>query len=824
MKFTLRGLRIGALLLALQWAAGASAQTTAPDWTLTDVYGEQHHLQSTLDSGYAVILHFQFAWDVYGWGFHNSGVLEEAYQTMGPSGSDVLRVFMIEVDPNTTESALFGGGSVSLGNWVEGVSYPVIDGGAEIGPLYDVYASPTIKVVCPEGWMTDVSYGNLDVEQALASICSFGCTHVGACNFNPSAVHDAANCWFPGAGRDCAGNCLVDCNGDGVCDLNEDFESYQPGDTLAYVSPMWQTWSAPPFGGEHVTVTEELSQSGTQCMRIDGYTTGGTVDDMVFKIECAGRSYVEFAVLVPEGYTGYYNLQTGEGVGEEWGLNAFFRPDGFIEFRNDENEFVAEHPFAADHWFRIEHEIDIESGWLEVSVNGCLACQFPFVGSQLMGINFYGSGVSGTFPKYYVDDIRFKSGGIPLGPLARGCMESHACNFDAQAVWSDGSCCFCDDASLYQTWQFSSNVGAIQVGPVPGSGEFFTSETLPLEQFDDAWTFYPDGRFEYHSNGESIDPNSGYLPVPFDPIPSVFHLVAGDSIVIGNFFDPESAALGCGWLGTWDSGPSYAIQELTDSTLIVTGQANGGDCSTASEAVYFTFTFEPSPVQYTDAVAGCATGCMDPVALNFEASAQSDDGSCFYGLCDEVGQTEWDALGLGFTTQGQDSLPAGETMTHQWSILVPAQIQDATSGATYQADSWGNLSIAGLPEGVSITSLPDAVSGGTQACFEVTGTPVTTGEYPVAIVGDLYINILGSSVFISNMSSDQMIWVVESEGGPVGCTYASAQNFDAAALSDDGSCLFDAVNPCPEDLNSDGVVTISDLLALLAVFGDACPG
>jgi len=162
-------------------------------------------------------------------------------------------------------------------------------------------------------------------------------------------------------------------------------------------------------------------------------------------------------------------------------------------------------------------------------------------------------------------------------------------------------------------------------------------------------------------------------------------------------------------------------------------------------------------------------------------------------------------------------------MTQQWTIHVPAQIQDATSGTTYQADSWGNLSIAGLPEGVSITSLPDAVSGGTQACFEVTGTPVTTGEYPVAIVGDLYINILGSSVFISNMSSDQMIWVVESEGGPVGCTYASAQNFDAAALSDDGSCLFDAVNPCPEDLNSDGVVTISDLLALLAVFGEVCP-
>ncbi|WP_306643192.1 family 16 glycosylhydrolase [Sanyastnella coralliicola] len=54
-----------------------------------------------------------------------------------------------------------------------------------------------------------------------------------------------------------------------------------------------------------------------------------------------------------------------------------------------------------------------------------------------------------------------------------------------------------------------------------------------------------------------------------------------------------------------------------------------------------------------------------------------------------------------------------------------------------------------------------------------------------------------------------------------GCTYADADNYNALATVDDGSCLFDTAT-CVEDINGDQVVNAADLLAFLAGFGQIC--
>lgn len=60
-----------------------------------------------------------------------------------------------------------------------------------------------------------------------------------------------------------------------------------------------------------------------------------------------------------------------------------------------------------------------------------------------------------------------------------------------------------------------------------------------------------------------------------------------------------------------------------------------------------------------------------------------------------------------------------------------------------------------------------------------------------------------------------------SPGG--GCTYSDADNYDAAATWDDGTCTFGPCdNDCPEDVNGDGAVTVSDILLLLGQFGMQC--
>ena len=56
-----------------------------------------------------------------------------------------------------------------------------------------------------------------------------------------------------------------------------------------------------------------------------------------------------------------------------------------------------------------------------------------------------------------------------------------------------------------------------------------------------------------------------------------------------------------------------------------------------------------------------------------------------------------------------------------------------------------------------------------------------------------------------------------------GCTHPDANNYDAAALLDDGSCSgLSGTNLCPTDVDGDGSTTVSDLLTVLSLFGEAC--
>ena len=59
----------------------------------------------------------------------------------------------------------------------------------------------------------------------------------------------------------------------------------------------------------------------------------------------------------------------------------------------------------------------------------------------------------------------------------------------------------------------------------------------------------------------------------------------------------------------------------------------------------------------------------------------------------------------------------------------------------------------------------------------------------------------------------------------LGCTYANASNYDASAISDDGSCVFDlsSSDDCnAADVDDSGAVTTSDLLEVLGNFGSIC--
>jgi hypothetical protein len=56
----------------------------------------------------------------------------------------------------------------------------------------------------------------------------------------------------------------------------------------------------------------------------------------------------------------------------------------------------------------------------------------------------------------------------------------------------------------------------------------------------------------------------------------------------------------------------------------------------------------------------------------------------------------------------------------------------------------------------------------------------------------------------------------------VGCTYPGADNYNAEAVWDDGSCVYQGAGSCSTDVNNNGTTEVQDILLLLGAFGSEC--
>ncbi len=140
----------------------------APDFTLTDINGQDWRLYDYLAQGTPVIIDFTATWCAPCWTAHTSHVLEDIYEMYGPDGTGEVMVFFIESDPSTGLEQLYGQLGPSQGNWVEGTSYPIIDVPTfSIPDAFGVDAYPSIFLLSPDLtvsenlWNTDWSVANV---------------------------------------------------------------------------------------------------------------------------------------------------------------------------------------------------------------------------------------------------------------------------------------------------------------------------------------------------------------------------------------------------------------------------------------------------------------------------------------------------------------------------------------------------------------------------------------------------------------------------------------------------------------------------------------
>ena len=200
-------------------ACSAPGAIVAPDFTAVDLNGFEHNLQGLLNAGKKVIIQFMATWSGPDFAYHNSGVLQSIWTELGPSGEDQVRVFLIEGDDSTDINDLNGTGALSVGDFVTGTDFPIIDDGEAIFESFGGASYPYIVTICPNGQYTETGQTSYAGHVAALEACPdcpspeiSGCTYALALNYDPLATIDDGSCDFGPA------PCAIDLDGDGVCD------------------------------------------------------------------------------------------------------------------------------------------------------------------------------------------------------------------------------------------------------------------------------------------------------------------------------------------------------------------------------------------------------------------------------------------------------------------------------------------------------------------------------------------------------------------------------------------------------------------------------
>ena len=243
---------------------------------------------------------------------------------------------------------------------------------------------------------------------------------------------------------------------------------------------------------------------------------------------------------------------------------------------------------------------------------------------------------------------------------------------------------------------------------------------------------------------------------------------------------------------------------------------------------------------------GTIFGCTDVSAINYDAAALTDDGSCVFGVpgctdnsaCNFDPAATVDDLSCEFTScagcTDATALNYDATATiDDGSCVIPdcgdAPISEsfcyensAVTSFTYEATTPGNNVVIVVTGGDVETSWDEfIVYDGDNTGAELYngyGPLVglvfesTTGSITIAVDGDSS-NSCGSG-FVSPITYDVYCGTI------FGCTDAAASNYDAAALTDDGSCEFVGCTDAAA-INFDPTATTDDGSCIVPGCGDA---
>lgn len=400
-----------------------------------------------------------------------------------------------------------------------------------------------------------------------------------------------------------------------------------------------------------------------------------------------------------------------------------------------------------------------------------------------------------------------------------GCTNANACNYNSEATDSDGSCefttcqgCMNSEACNYDT---SATI------PDPSTCVFASGcETCSGVTDGTGTTIDNDADNDGVCDADEILGCTNVNACNYDPAATEADGSCDFTICIGCL---EEGA--CNYEG---DDPTITLNEPIQCIFPEPGLDCAGNCLNDADG---------DLICDEDEVAGC----QDASACNYDAAATDDDGSCAYpeefldcagnclvdedddGVCDQLevfgctivlscnfdpsatendGSCEFDSCSGCKNPDACNYDP--EAILSEPLLCVfdtnPELVFDAVMEISDNPADW--------PANNYLTSSDGAES----VTFEDHVGRLADGRYNVTRI------YTATSLCGATEACGQLL--IAAADQPSGCTNATATNYDAGAVNDDGSCSYDPA--CLGDLNGDAIIGASDLLIMLSSFGLPC--
>ena len=661
-----------------------------------------------------------------------------------------------------------------------------------------------------------------------------GCYDELACNYEPTADLGVEElCEYAAPFSDCEGNCNGDYEGDGVDECqevsgcaSESANNYNP---LATNDDGSCVWGDEIFLG----ITYEVV----------GDSTIGTDATYRLYANFAPDAGVDMTSLFGNSENPWLTMSTGDfyqhPLGADFGGNinpGFFGYFPELEFDSwltigaapgDYNALAQENMYLHLPSFNAGDDLIIDTpAGAQIFLNeGSSDTQgVPDADGKLLLGQFTTSGV--VFLRYNIrfEDLNdtqheFTDIELTFPPIAGGCTDPGASNYDASSNFEDMTCiydgCTDPDADNYNPSSNLNDDSCLYTGCMDAEADNFydLANTGDQDALCEYWGCMDEIADNYDA-GANVEDDSclytGCMDADADNYDSQSN--TGDQDVL------------CEYWGCMDAtADNYdADANVEDGSCLYTG------CMDADADNY------DGQANTGDQGALCLySGCMDSEADNYDDGANTgdQDSLCLYFGCMDAGASNYDAQA---NTGDQDALCEYNGCTNPVADNFDenSNVDDGTCivGACWYEEAF-NFN-------------PDATYDDGSCVFPLQGcTDAAAFNYNENALDDNGSCLYGGCTYLDadNFNPDATV----DDGSCVysGCMDETAANYDDGATVDDGSCLnvgcmdpdglnydesanfpggCDYPDACPGDINYDGFVDVSDLLTFFQFYGMEC--